>query len=197
MHQLIVRILDIKKVQADEKLFLKELTLYQIKKSKRFKIITDYYRSVSAYYLINKYTAKNPLRSNKYGKPVKKNEQFNIAHSGDLVVFVKYDKPIGVDIEQIRDYKPELVKRVCNEQDKVQIVKKEDFFIAWTQKESLMKCIGTGFAKYNVRDIPAYPIGLKIFKNEVYYSKILRVDNYIVSINVRDNADFSVNIIYE
>lgn len=122
-----------------------------------------------------------------HGKPyvVELDVHFNISHSGNMVVCAVSDKPVGIDIEQIRPIDLRVAKRVFNE-DELQylfgfsptdkdFILSEDtgiltrFFEVWTAKEATVKCSGIGIA-----DI----------KNVVLYEQIskLIIDNYIISI---------------
>ncbi|WP_204105603.1 MULTISPECIES: 4'-phosphopantetheinyl transferase superfamily protein [Spirulina sp. CCY15215] len=91
------------------------------------------------------------------GKPLLKGEtlQFNISHSGDLILYgVSRDRPIGVDIEQIRPL-PDAVKLAERFFCKAEWEKIRDlpsfstsraFFTAWTRKEAFLKATGEGIA---------------------------------------------------
>ncbi len=78
---------------------------------------------------------------------------FNLSHSGDWAVCGLSNAPIGVDIEQYRplSYLP-LAKRyftpaeieqlhTCEEESRESL-----FFRLWTEKESLLKAVGTGLS---------------------------------------------------
>ncbi len=74
---------------------------------------------------------------------------FNISHSGDYVLCVLTDSPVGADIEKIRKVDDNLVKRVCNPSELVYVFEDRDqkeirFFMIWTAKEAYFKCKGTG-----------------------------------------------------
>ena len=89
------------------------------------------------------------------GKPFLKEEaiQFNISHSGDLIVLgVGGDRAIGVDVERIRPL-PEVLKLAqrffCEaEWEKIRHLPSNltsrAFFTAWTRKEAFLKATGEG-----------------------------------------------------
>lgn len=99
-----------------------------------------------------------------HGKPyaVDLAVEFNISHSGDMVVCVVDDKPVGIDIEQIRPIDLTVSKRICTDEElcylfghiptedeliyTTDIVVLTRFFEMWTAKEAYGKCIGTGVA---------------------------------------------------
>lgn len=96
------------------------------------------------------------------GKPFAKDIpiEFNISHSGNMVVCAVSDSPIGIDIEQIRPVDLSVAKRICTENELIYIFGKNPetsefkisydkeilrrFFKIWTIKEAYAKNIGTG-----------------------------------------------------
>ena len=197
MEEIAVKIISIAYVKDKLDYFLHFLTEEQINQSKNFKQQDDFLRSVAGFYFINRYTTNKELQYNAYGKPIKDGEFFNLAHSGDYVIFAQYDKPIGVDIEQIREYKPKLLDYVCNEQDKKKVKTKDDFFVMWTQKESLIKCIGTGLAKGNIKDVPAFPVGKKQYCGKTYNTRFSEYKDYVISVCLLGDKEFDIIILSE
>lgn len=113
----------------------------------------------------------------------------NISHSGDMVVCAVDDRPVGIDIEQIRPIDLTVAKRICSveellylfghrptEQDFTYTTDTEilaRFFEIWTAKEAYGKCLGSG-----IGDI----------KKQVPIHKTLNLHgNCIVSICPMDN----------
>lgn len=76
---------------------------------------------------------------------------FNLSHSGDAVAFVSGPRPVGIDVEKIRDmdYSP-VAKRCFSEREREEIMRAQDplaaFFRLWTARESALKLHGTGIA---------------------------------------------------
>ncbi len=99
-----------------------------------------------------------------YGKPfaVGIEVEFNISHSGNLVVCAVDSKPIGIDVEQIRPMDLGIAKRIGSEGEllylfgdvpsEVDFASTTDypilkrFFEIWTAKEAYGKCIGNGIS---------------------------------------------------
>ena len=122
-----------------------------------------------------------------FGKPfaVGLGVEFNISHSGNMVVCAIDDKPVGIDIEIIRPIDLSVAKRIFTqaelfylfqhpptEQDFVYTTDKEKltrFFENWTAKEAYGKCLGNGLEEIKVN----------INKELV---RTLFFDNYVVSI---------------
>ena len=75
---------------------------------------------------------------------------FNLSHCKEAAVCVISDKPVGVDVESIREYKESLVNYTMNDEE-VSLIKSADnpaaaFIRLWTMKEATMKLIGTGIS---------------------------------------------------
>lgn len=138
----------------------------------RFRYADDKKRSVAGEMLARKAVAEwcnIPAESivfeiTETGKPYAKSlpVEFNISHSGDVVVCVVDDKPVGIDVEKIYSLDLKVAKRICTdeelsylfghaptEQDFVYTTDHEilaRFFELWTAKEAYGKCIGVGMS---------------------------------------------------
>jgi 4'-phosphopantetheinyl transferase len=94
------------------------------------------------------------IRYNQFGKPYIDNKDFhfNVSHSGQWIVCITDDKPVGIDIEQIVDIDLEEVSKCfsINEQSDLLLINKcqrvDFFFDLWTLKESYLKAIGKGLS---------------------------------------------------
>jgi 4'-phosphopantetheinyl transferase len=99
----------------------------------------------------NKEYEENSIKYTKYKKPYFEDGeiQFNISHSGEMVVCVVSDAgDIGIDIEllkniNIEDFKPQMTdnewKQVATSSSKI-----DSFYTYWTQKEAVIKAHGKG-----------------------------------------------------
>ena len=96
------------------------------------------------------------IRENQYGKPylIKSPEfNFNISHSGDFVVCAIDNKPIGIDIEEVKtiEYKA-IAKNLFSVIEFNYIIEKDismqlsKFYEVWTLKESYIKFCGQGLS---------------------------------------------------
>lgn len=96
------------------------------------------------------------------GKPyvVNLNVEFNISHSGDIVVCAVDDKPIGIDIEKIRPIDLSISYKFCNNDELNYIfdttISKEEalirFFKIWTYKEAYFKFFGASITDFKSID---------------------------------------------
>ena len=134
----------------------------------RFRFVDDKKRTVAGEMLARKSIAEwcavapesITYGIKEHGKPYAKNlaVEFNISHSGDMVVCAVDDKPIGIDIEHIRSINLSVAKRICTDEELLylfgHIPMKQDliytanteilnrFFELWTAKEAYSKCVG-------------------------------------------------------
>ncbi len=73
---------------------------------------------------------------------------FNMSHCRVGALCVLSDRPVGVDIESIREYKDSLVRYTMNDAEVRQIEQAEqpalEFIKLWTRKEAVLKLAGTG-----------------------------------------------------
>lgn len=89
--------------------------------------------------------AEVSIRKGEHGKPCTDGVEFNLSHSGDIAVCAVADKPVGIDIEVVRDIRPAVAKRFASSAELEYIG--EDMrrlFEIWTLKEAYFKCVGTG-----------------------------------------------------
>lgn len=93
---------------------------------------------------------------NEFGKPSVENYphlHFNVSHSGDQVLCAFDDKPIGVDVEKIKDRGLEIAGRFFSSAEYDRLMSRNEteraecFVDIWTLKESYLKALGKGIAK--------------------------------------------------
>lgn len=95
------------------------------------------------------------FRVEKGGKPYAEglSVNFSISHSGTIALCAVSDKPVGVDIERIRDVDLSVAKKhfAPDEQDYVfekLSLSRQRFFEVWTRKEAYVKMLGKGIAYF-------------------------------------------------
>ena len=74
---------------------------------------------------------------------------FNLSHSGTLALCALADRPVGVDIQEVREkWRPSLVTRTCTPEERAWLSsrgdRREDFTQLWALKESAGKQTGYG-----------------------------------------------------
>ena len=86
---------------------------------------------------------------NDYGAPyIEGGPHFSISHCKRGIAVAVSENPIGIDIEAIRTFSPELMHKTMNEDEQLRItssaIPEVEFIRFWTQKEALLKLQGTG-----------------------------------------------------
>ena len=91
------------------------------------------------------------FRYNEHGKPCiagRPDIHFNMSHCRAGVVCALGDRPVGIDIESVREYHDSLARYTMNEQELQQISTAERpdeaFIRLWTMKEAVLKWKGSG-----------------------------------------------------
>ena len=81
---------------------------------------------------------------------------FNLSHCREAVICAVSDKPVGIDIESIREFKDSLVRYTMNEQEVKQIeqaaLPNVEFIRLWTMKEAVLKLTGQGIVD-NMKEV--------------------------------------------
>lgn len=93
------------------------------------------------------------MKLGEYGKPYLPGHphiHFNISHCKEGCAVAVADKPVGVDIQEIRPFSWNIAKYVCSQSELEQLEKCADrescFTKMWTIKESYIKMIGKGIS---------------------------------------------------
>ena len=97
---------------------------------------------------------ENPLfEYGENGKPIlafHPEIHFNLSHCREAVACVVSDRPVGIDVESVREYKESLAAYTMNEQELASIVSAERpdvaFIRLWTMKEARLKLTGEGIS---------------------------------------------------
>ena len=86
-----------------------------------------------------------------HGKPFLKNYPnwyFNISHCKNAVCCVLSQEEVGIDIEEIKEYKESLAAYVSNDSELNALHNSDnqadDFYKLWTRKEAVFKLLGSG-----------------------------------------------------
>ena len=89
-----------------------------------------------------------------YGKPYLRDYpdvHFNISHSGIYVACAVADRPIGIDVQMISEYRPNVADRVCSKAELAKIEASDnpdaEFTKLWTRKEAYAKWTGEGIGR--------------------------------------------------
>ena len=165
---------------------LNALPAWRREKALQYKKLDDRKRSVLAFVLL-----QHALREeyginevpefvyNEFGKPSFQNLpiNFSLSHCKDAVACAVFDHNIGIDVETIVPYNPDVARRVCTAAELEMLEqsanKDVDFIKLWTVKEAISKYEGMGLS------LPFCEIKAKKYAAE---SRILDDSNCIISI---------------
>ena len=113
---------------------------------------------------------------NEYGKPYLKNNEiyFNISHSKEYTILGISSSEIGVDIEEIKPIRENVINKVGTDDEKKLIKNDEDFTLIWVKKESYVKWNGMGIG-YGLKNVDTTKITNFIIK---------RLDNFYISVYI-------------
>ena len=103
---------------------------------------------------------ENPLLDyDPQGKPFLADHRdvfFNLSHCRKAAVCAIGCKPVGIDIEYVREYRPSLAQYTMNAQEMERISRSRrpdvEFIRLWTMKESLLKLSGEGI-RHSMKDV--------------------------------------------
>lgn len=137
---------------------LKDISEQRREQALKFKFEQGQRLCVLAYQLLKEGLQKeygitdNPIfEYNEHGKPSIVGHPeiyFNLSHCKEAVVCAISDKPVGVDVESIREFKDSLVNYTMNDEEKAEMASSSNpaatFIRLWTMKEATSKLIGTG-----------------------------------------------------
>lgn len=155
-------------------------SIYEIKRNR---INKDNYLSIYAEYLLCELLKEYNLDynnitilENEYGKPYIKDSDifYSISHSKDYVIVCVDSKPIGIDIQFIKNNTPN--KKVLNEEEY-----RYNYIEIFSLKESYIKCIGSNIN--HMKDITFnLDNGISSNKEEYEFKQLKDIDNYVISI---------------
>lgn len=114
-------------------------------------------QSVAAYVLLNKMLigdygiSLKGIQFTENGKPYFENRPFiSVSHTENYVCVGVSDSPVGVDIEQLRDFDKKIASRYFSKSENRYIGRKNSnfrFFKLWTIKEAIIKREGTSISQ--------------------------------------------------
>ena len=137
-----------------KKEILKKVDINDRKRSLAGDILTKKY--LSKIYGVQK--EKIEIKKGEHGKPYVLNvpAHFNISHSGNYTVLAISDRPIGIDLEIIKDFSAILAKKLFNDDElryiseigsmKKKTLMQQCFYEIWTAKEAYLKYLGCGIS---------------------------------------------------
>ena len=148
--------------------------------------------SASAYMLLCKalndvygITEKPVFEYSEHGKPsiVGHPEiHFNLSHCRSVAACVVSSRPVGIDVEEVREYKDSLARYVLNDDEYAAVMSSSspasEFIRLWTMKESYLKLTGEGITR-DLKTVLA-DTGKYKFDTKQFGSAILTVCSFFI-----------------
>lgn len=148
--------------------------------------------AAASFYLKRKYVGDFYL--DKYGKPQSDKIHFNISHTDGYIVIALSDKPVGVDIEVVKEMDNSIVKFISSEQEYDAIHNNVDAIKLWTNKEALLKAVGIGL-RCLLNEVPGLPFNkVKKYRDKEYFTITTEYLNSIISIARETSEPFEISI---
>jgi len=165
---------------------LNSLPVWRREKALQYKKLDDRKRSVLAFVLLQRalreeygITEVPEFVYNEFGKPSLPNlpVHFSISHCKDAVTCVVSDYNIGIDVESIVPYNPDVARRVCSPAELEMLEqssnKDMDFIKLWTVKEAISKYEGMGLSMpFAEVTISRYLIHTEHYADKNYFSTV-------------------------
>ena len=155
---------------------LNALPAWRREKALQYKKLDDRKRSVLAFALLQRTLRKEygitevpEFVYNQFGKPSLPNLSihFSLSHCNDAVACAVSDHNIGIDVESIVPYNPDVARRVCSPAELEMLEKSTnkdvEFIKIWTAKEAVSKYEGMGLSlPFSEIDVAKYSTDTKI-----------------------------------
>lgn len=187
-------ILPLSEIKKNEQLVLKRLSAERIDEARAYTNEKGYLNKLGSSFLVDYYTGSGKLYYGEKGKPEKANAYFNVSHDGDFVILGVAAARIGVDILKIGRFDKAVIARACSEDEAKCVKTPYDFALCWSQKESLLKCVGAGLS--GGLKAASSIVGKKTFDGATFFSRSLEYEDHVISITLRtDEEGFDIEIL--
>lgn len=206
----------------NENLFREKLKLLSPYRQQKIAILRhgrDKNRSLAAGLLLDHALAAFGLQERsveyeigEWGKPALKYHPeicFSLSHSGDYAICTVGDKPLGNDIERIKEGRLKVADRFFAKEELAWLygTEREEeqtrrMFRLWTMKESFMKAVGMGMA-LSLRDFVVHVDGasgrarVRHSVDAKYYHmrEYREIEGYCTAVCVQESADIAYSMI--
>ena len=107
---------------------------------------------------------------------------FNLSHCRSVAACVVSSSPVGVDVEEVREFKDSLARHVLNDDEYAMVSSSSqparEFIRLWTMKESYLKLTGDGITR-DLKSVLA-DTGKYHFDTQQFGSAILTVCSFFI-----------------
>ena len=159
-------------------------------KASRYRFPADKKRCIAGGLLLRRFLGDCVVFADACGKPrTDSGVCFNLSHSGDWVLLAVGDSEVGCDIEQHRQTDVLRLGKVVYTDAEMALLRESSdptalFYVLWTKKEALLKCMGKGFH----RAAKSVDVCGSVFCEDghTYHMKTKTFDGYTMSVCVMD-----------
>lgn len=195
MDKVLVRIVDSNPIHIEDLFNHRLLTDKDKADSLKYLRSENKKEKATAFILRNKYIGKCYISAR--GKPLSKTKFFNISHSKGIVAIAIAGKDVGIDLEVIRPVDKSLKEFVTSKDEKKVIHDDASFFEVWTNKESLLKCTGSGI-KGNMDKVPSLPFNnVKFYDGLYFFSRTIIYKEFVITVTRSSSDPFEIEIVEE
>jgi len=189
--------LDIHKITKEEADLVKKILPNRYKKALEYKNEEDYLRSLGIGLLIIYYfklTKEAEVLIDNDGRYyIEGYSHFSVSHDGEFVIFVSYEKHIGLDVLQINlEDRKSLKDYFCKEELKwLSSNRNTRFYILSAQKESVIKILGKNLniKPVDINVIPFETNGSINYLDKTLYNKTVFFKDYVISVTTLNAID--------
>ena len=181
--------IDINTAFHHKKALLEKISDSQKEKAMKFKNEIDQVRSAVGSLLIQRFAGKEEILIGPKGKPYFANGPFfNLSHAGEYVGLAVSDEEVGFDLENIERCDLSIVRAAFTAEEGQRIHSKQDFALAWTQKEAVAKCLGDGLTNPRLSGVEDLGDGRFQYEGETYFIDTLPLDGHYLSVATKKAA---------
>ena len=190
MDKIIVKLIDIDFVKQNMQEILSMLDDKRIEKANGYLKENDKLLSLGGGYLYQKYLPVKDFKYNENGKPYLENGPFfNLSHSGEYIALViSKTREVGIDIQKVDENRLKTIEYVSNQKSNP-----NEMFQIWSNKESLIKCLGLNMSE--IKNVPGLPLtGEREFKGDLFYTQSMIYDGYSLSVTLKGIQPLEIKI---
>lgn len=193
MRKITIHLLSIKVVEGNKSLIVPFLPHERIEKATKLAQKNDQLLSLAVGYLLYKFNENQEIKYTSEGKPYIEGKQISISHSGEYAIYAEDIYPIGIDIQNIKPINVDFINYTSSKKERNLIKNEEDFFLHWTKKESILKCLGTGINTH-LDNVP-YQDGLVSYRLKKFYVQSTIFQEYAIAVTSLSKKPFEIEIV--
>jgi len=183
-------------VRLDEALPLRGhlLDVLEVKdreRATRYRREEDQTRFALGRLLISRFVGTGSMEYGDKGKPfLAGRAPFNLSHSGNFVGLYVGETEVGLDVEEISRCHMDIVSGAFTKEEAASIHDQESFAYAWTRKEAVTKCLGSGISRPSELGLIKKSEGVYQYLNELYRVSSFALEGHVLSMAKQNDAPF-------